>query len=78
MYRLILLADEEEHSFLIQAIEAQLGEAKDALDRHVSEEPPLFDTQTISEAAEDYMNIVATQERRVAALQRFLEAVKSA
>ena len=76
VYRLIPLANDEEHGFLVQAIQAQLGEAKEVLERHQNEEPPLSDSQTTGEAAEDYSNIVATQMRRVAALERFLEVVK--
>lgn len=76
MKQVTFLADDEQLSFLVDALQAQLEEARDVLKRQVREDPPLFDTQTIGEAAEDYTNLVGSQRRRVAALTYFLEEVK--
>lgn len=67
------LLTDEERSFLQEAMEAALGEAEEVLTRHKSEEPPLFDVQTTGEAAEDYVNLIASQQRRIVALQRIYD-----
>lgn len=61
---------DEEIGFLHDAMEIAMSEAEEVLERHKSEEPPLFDVQTTGEAAEDYVNLIASQQRRMAALQR--------
>lgn len=61
---------DEEADFLHDALQAALEEGQEVLERHKSEEPPLFDVQTTGEAAEDYVNLIASQKRRIEALQR--------
>jgi len=75
MRTISVTADDEQHGFLVEALQSAIGEAEDALERHTNEEPPLYDLQTIGEAAEDYANIVAIQRRRLHALNYFLEEV---
>jgi len=76
MKEIRILADDEQLGYLVETLQSSLEEAKDVLKRHVDENPPLFDIQTIGEAAEDYTNLVAIQRRRVSALGHFLEGVK--
>jgi hypothetical protein len=63
------LFSDEEIGFVFEALEAALGEAEEVLERHKSEEPPLFEVQTTSEAAENYVNLIASQQRRIQALK---------
>lgn len=67
------ILSDEEIGFLHDAMEVALGEAEEVLERHKSEEPPLFDVQTTGEAAEDYVNLIASQQRRKEALQRIYD-----
>lgn len=67
------LLDAEEAGFVREALEVAVEEAEEVLSRHKSEEPPLVEVQTLGEAAEDYSNLVATQQRRVSALKKALE-----
>jgi hypothetical protein len=62
--------EEEERSFLTELVESGLEEARIVLSRHEAESPPLSDSQTLGEAAEDYANLVATQKGRIAAYER--------
>lgn len=69
----------EQASFMLEAIEEALQQAHEVLSAHQSEDPPLVDIQTIGEAAQSYIDLIATQEARIVALQdakAFFEEVK--
>lgn len=76
MKQICFLVDDEQQGFLLETLETSLAEAIEVLMRHETEEPPLFDVQTIGEAAEDFTNLIASQRRRIAALKYFQGEVK--
>lgn len=71
------MADSEQIGFVREAIEAALEEAEEVLAQCEKDDPPLFDMQSLSEAAQDFTNLVATQRRRIIALRSFLKEVMS-
>lgn len=64
------ILSDDERSYLGEVVETALEEAREVLSVHEGEPPLLFETQTISEAAQDYTNLVTTAKQRVSALER--------
>lgn len=64
-------------SFIGEMVEESLEEAYETQRRHLNESPPLSDTQTTSEAAQDYVNLIETQRQRIAALEKFRDKLRS-
>lgn len=61
---------EEEQQYLGDLVEQGVEEARDVLKAHEDTPPPLFDVQSIGEAAQDYTNLITTAKARLAALER--------
>jgi benzoyl-CoA reductase/2-hydroxyglutaryl-CoA dehydratase subunit BcrC/BadD/HgdB len=68
--------DAEQASYVAEALEVALAEAEEVLERHASEEPPTAAEQSTSEAAEAFLKLYETQQRRVQALKDALRKAK--
>jgi len=76
MSGLNLVVPEDEVEFVKEAVEAALEESREALSRHVGEEPPDSDSQSTSDGAESFIRLYETGKARIVALEHVYEQLR--